>query len=116
MMTFSRVENGQVTRPLIPKLTSSHEETNSEMIYHLTNLVENRKAIIHASDTDVLAAALRCLEHIPESINVWLEVALYTKNNLRYTDVRKLFNKPEFHVFNGNDCTAAFSRKDKLAH
>ena len=71
----------------------------------------------------MLVIALGCLEHIPESINLWLEVGLYAKNSLRYIDVRKLFNKlgkdlcralPAFHVFAGSDYTAAFSRKGKI--
>ena len=71
----------------------------------------------------MLVIALGCLEHIPESINLWLEVGLYAKNSLRYTDVRKLFNKlgkdlyralPAFHIFTGSDYTAAFSRKGKI--
>ena len=70
-----------------------------------------------------MVIALGCLEHIPESINLWLEVGLYAKNSLRYIDVRKLFNKfwkdlctalPAFHVFTGSDYTEAFSRKGKI--
>ena len=93
------------------------------MIDHLTSLKENIKVIIHTSDTDVLVTALDCLEHKPESINVWLEVGLYAKNSLRYIDLKKLFNRlwkdlcralPAFHVFSGSDYTAAFSRKGKI--
>ena len=118
-----REENGQVTRTLIPELTSSHEEADSKMIFHLTNLEENSKVIIRTSDTDVLVIALCCLEDIRVSINVSLEVGLYAKNSLRYIDVRKLFNKlgkdlcralPAFHAFTGSDYTAAFSRKGKI--
>ena len=118
-----REENGQVTRTLIPELTSSHEEADSKMIFHLTNLEKNSKVIIRTSDTDVLVIALCCLEHIPVSVNVWLEVGLYAKNSLRYIDVRKLFNKlgkdlcralPAFHAFTDSDYTAAFSRKGKI--
>ena len=47
----------------------------------LTILEENSKVIIHTSDTDVLVIALGCLEHIPESINLWLEVGLYAKKS-----------------------------------
>ena len=112
-----REENGQVTRTLIPELTSSQEEADSKMIFHLTNLEENSKVIIRTSDPDVLVKVLCCLEHIPVSINVWLEVVLYAKNSLGYIDVRKLFNKlgkdlwralPAFHAFTGSDYTAAF--------
>ena len=93
------------------------------MIYHLTSLVENIKVIIRTSDTDVLVTALGCLEHKPESINIWLEVGLCAKNSLRYIDVRNLFNKlgrdlcrasPAFLVFTGSDYAAAFSRKGKI--
>ena len=89
----------------------------------LTILEESSKVIIRTSDTDVLVIALSCLEHIPESINLWLEVGFYAKKSLRYIDVRKLFNKlrknlsralPAFHVFIGIDYTAAFSRKGKI--
>ena len=120
---FFREENGQVTRALIPELKSYHEESDSKMIYHLTILEENSKVIIRTSDTDVLVIALGCLEHIPESINLWLEVGLYAKNSLRYIDVRKLFNRleedlsralPALHVFTGSGYTAAFSRKGKI--
>ena len=65
-----REKNGQVTGTLIPELTSSHEEADSKMIYHLTILEENSKVIIRTSDTDVLVIALGCLEHMPESINL----------------------------------------------
>ena len=116
-------ENGQVNRTLIPELASSHEEADSKMIYHLTILEENSKVIIRTSDTDVLVIALGWLENIPESINVWLKVGLYTKNSLRYIDVRELSNKlgkdlcralPAFHVFTDCDYAAAFSRKGKI--
>ena len=112
-----REKNEQVTKTPIPELISSHEEADSKMTYHLTCLKENGKVIIRTSDTDVLVVALDFLEHIPESINVWLEAGLYPKNNLRYIDVRKLFNKlgkdlcrvlPAFRVFTGSDYTAAF--------
>ena len=120
---FFREENGQVTRALIPELKSYHEESDSKMIYHLTILEENSKVIIRTSDTYVLVIALSCLEHIPESINLWLEVGLYGKNSLTYIDVRKLFNRlekelsralPALHVFTGSGYTAAFSRKGKI--
>ena len=71
----------------------------------------------------MLVIALGCLEHIPEFINLWLEVGLFAKNKLKHIDVRKLFNKlekdlrkalPAFHVFVGSDYTAAFSRKGKI--
>ena len=93
------------------------------MIYHLTILEENSKVIIRTSDKDVLVIAFGCLENIPKSVNLWLEVGLYAKNSLRFIDVRKLFNKlgkdlcralPAFHVFTGSDYTAAFSRKRKI--
>ena len=81
------------------------------MIYHLTILEENSKVIIRTS------------EHIPQSINLWLEVDLYAKNSLKYIDAMKLFNKlgtdlcralTAFHVCTGSDYTAAFSRKGKI--
>ena len=118
-----REENGQVTRTLIAELTSFYEEAEPKMIYHITCVEENSKVIIHTSDTDVLVIAHGCLEHIPESINVWLEVGRYDKNSLRYIDVRKLLNKlgkdlcralPAFHALTSSDYTAAFSRKGKI--
>ena len=78
---------------MILELTSSHEEADSNIIYHFTTFEGNSKVIIHTSDTDVLVIALSCLEYMPESINVWLEVGLYAKNSLRYIGVTKLFNK-----------------------
>ena len=99
------------TRTLSPALTSCHEEADSKMIYHLTILEENSKVIIRTS------------EHIPQSINLWLEVDLYAKNSLKYIDAMKLFNKlgtdlcralTAFHVCTGSDYTAAFSRKGKI--
>ena len=71
----------------------------------------------------MLVIVLVCLEHIPESLKLWLEVDLYAKNSVRYIDVRKLFNKlgkdlcrvlPAFYVFTGSEYTAAFSRKGKI--
>ena len=71
----------------------------------------------------MLVVAIGCLEHIPESINLWLELRLYAKNSLRYIDVRKLFNKlrkdlyralTAFHVLTGSAYTAALSRKGKI--
>ena len=89
----------------------------------LTIIEKNSKVIIRTSDTDVLVIALGCLEHIPEYINLWLEVGFYAKKSLRYIDIRKLFNKlwkdlsrflPAFHVFTGSDYTATFSNKGKI--
>ena len=114
-------ENEHVTRALIPELTSSHE-AYSKIINHLVALEENSQVIIRISHTDVLVITLGCLGYIPESMNAWLEAAVYPKNSLRYIDVKKLVNKLEldlwralaaFHVFTGTDYTAAFSRKGK---
>ena len=88
-----REENGKVTRTLIPKLTSSQDEADSKMIHHFTILKEDSEVIIYTSDTDVLLIALGWLDHIRESINVWVEVGLYAKNSLKYIDVRTFFNK-----------------------
>ena len=116
-------ENGQVSRPLIPKLTRSHKEADSKMIYHLATLEEYSKVIIWISQKVVLVIVLGYLEYISEYINVWL--GFYPKNSLRYCDVKKLFNKlgkdlfralPAFHAFNCSDYTAAFLRKGKTFH
>ena len=118
-----REKNGQVITALIPELTFCHEEADLKIIYHPTCLEENSKVIIRTSDTDMLVIALGCLQHIPEFINVLLEVGLFVKNSLRSIDLTKLFNKlgenvcralPAFHVFTGSDYTAAFSRKGKI--
>ena len=93
------------------------------MIYHLTNLEENSKIINRTLDTDVLVKVLDCLEHIPESTNIWLEVDIYAKNSLRNIDISKLFNKlgkdlcralPAFHDFTASDYTASFLRKGNI--
>ena len=108
---------------MIPELTSSHEEADSKINNLLYHNPQGKQSIICISKTDVLVITFSCLEHIPESINVWLEVGLYAKNSLRYIDIRKPLNKlekdlyralPAFDVFTGSYYTAAFSRKGKI--
>ena len=112
--------NAIVTRTLIPKLTRYHREADSKMIYHLPNLEEYSKVIIRISEKVVLVIRLGCLEYISEYIIRWL--SFYSKNSLRYCDVKKLFNElgkdlcrawPALHAFNCSDYTAAFSTKGK---
>ena len=68
---------------------STHEETDSKMIFHVTE--ENSNVVIRAADTDVLIIALGCISQIPPYIHLWLEVVLYSKNTLRYINVIKLY-------------------------
>ena len=118
------VSNGKMVRMIQPHLYSTHEEADSKMIFHVTNIEKNSNRAIRTADTDVLINVLGCISQIPPYINLWLEVGLYLKNTLRYINVNKLYRKigdpvckslSAYHAFTGCDYTASFSRKGKSA-
>ena len=42
-------------------LCSTHEEVDSEIIFHVTSIEENSNVVIRTADTDVLIIALGCI-------------------------------------------------------
>ena len=68
-----------------------------------------------------------CMNHIPTSIKLWLEVELYLKTKLRYVNVNKWYAKidgpvckalPAYQAFTVSDFTGLFPflKKGKFVH
>ena len=61
---------------------STHEETDSRMIFHF-NLVTNSSNVIRASDTDVLVIALGCMGSMSSDIKVPFVFSLVNRYSFR---------------------------------
>ncbi|XP_057305868.1 uncharacterized protein LOC130647831 [Hydractinia symbiolongicarpus] len=118
-----RVEGEIVVKTEIVKLFSTHEEADSRILYHLSSIQTPANVVIRTIDTDVLIIALGCLSKLPNSLNIWMETGVYTKNTLRYISINQIYQKlgknicmalPAYHAFTGCDYTASFSRKGKI--
>ena len=58
---LSEVSNGKLVRMIKSHLYSTHEEVDSEIIFHVTSIEENSNVVIRTADTDVLIIALGCI-------------------------------------------------------
>ena len=114
------------------RLYSTHEEADSRMFHHVAfstynhNSIDPINIVVRTVDADCLVISLGCFKTLRElntALNLWLEVGLETKNNLRYINVNQIYEKvgellslslPALHAFFGCDYLAAFSRKGKI--
>ena len=58
-----------------------------------------------------------------QKVNIWLDVGVQSKNNLRYININKIYNQlwetlcvalPAYHALTGCDYSASFCRKGKV--
>ena len=105
------------------ELHSSHEEADSRMFFHLDHISGPSNVVIRTDDTDCLVIALGCTHLFDQKVNIWLEVGVQSKNNLRYININKIYNQlwetlcialPAYHALTGCDYSASFCRKGKV--
>ena len=93
------------------------------MVFHLSTIIQRSKVIIRLMDTDVLIILLGCKANLSPLLQIWMEVGLSSKNNLRYIQINAVYEHfgenmckamPALHAFTGSDYTAAFCRKGKI--
>ena len=117
------VIGGKMVKSEVNYLYSTHEEADSRMFFHLTNVSSPANAVVRTADTDCLIIALGCKRFYNPLLKIWLEVGLMSKNTLRYINVNELhtaLGEPlcnsvlAYHSFTGCDYSASFSRKGKI--
>ena len=105
------------------ELYSSHEEANSRMFFHLDLISGPSNVVICIDGTDCLVIVLGCNHLFDQKVNIWLEVEVQSKNNLRYINANKIYNQlgetlckalPAYHALTGCDCSISFCRKGKV--
>ena len=117
------VQNGKVCCEEVQALYCSHEEADNRMFFHLTYVQAPSNVVIRTADTDCFVISLGCMKFYHETLNVWLEVGIQSKNTLRYIDINQLHTTlgqslcdslPAYHAFTGCDYTSSFSQKGKV--
>ena len=115
--------DGRIIRIRENTLCCTHEEADSRMVFHLSTITQRSKVIIRSMDTDVLIILLGCKANLSPLLQIWMEVGLSSKNNLRYIQINAVYEHfgenmckamPALHAFTGSDYTAAFCRKGKI--
>ncbi|XP_050294313.1 uncharacterized protein LOC126734656 [Anthonomus grandis grandis] len=116
-----QVNDGKIVKTLEPSLTCpAHEEADTKMIFHVSQLKFDANITIRCSDTDVLIIMLGNMSQIRYNHHIHMEVG--TGNHHRFIDVTKLFDTlgkdvsealPAFHAFTGCDFNPSFFRKGK---
>ena len=119
--SFKNIE-GILIRDEEETLKSLQEEADYRVVYHISQLPPPSNVVVRANDTDILVVLLANQGHLPGK-SIWMELGLFTTNNLRYVDVSLLANNlgsrlcqslPGFHAFTGCDYTPSFVCKGKL--
>lgn len=119
---FSCIDE-QIQREVIDDLSSSHEEADTRIIFHMSKVEAYSNVVIRASDTDIIVIILGNMHKLPTTLNIWMEIGTASKNTCRFVDIRAISNSlgpdlckalPAFHSLTGCDYTAAFSGKGKV--
>lgn len=115
--------NSNIVCDEVPDLTSSHEEADSRMAFHIhyiTSSFESPNIVVRSNDTDVLIILLYHCSKL--NANVWMDSGNDSNNTRRMIDLKKISTEigsemcealPAIHAFSGCDYTAAFLRKGK---
>ncbi|KOB66025.1 Uncharacterized protein OBRU01_21848 [Operophtera brumata] len=113
-----KVVDGTVQRTIDDKLScSSHEEADTKTVFLACQLPQGSTTIIRTSDTDILVIMLANVEHLNESVRVWMDLGV--GNARRYIDVSALSVQlgsmlsralPAFHALTGCDFNPALTR------
>lgn len=107
------VINNVVIRTREETLFCTHEEADTRLIYHASQLSRPSNVIIRMNDTDVLVIALGNFSKL-NGLLLWLDVGLHGTNTRRYINVNNIYSKlgnklssslPAFHALTGSDCS-----------
>lgn len=99
---------------------SSHEEADTKTVFLACQLPQGSTTIIRTSDTDILVIMLANVEHLNESVRVWMDLGV--GNARRYIDVSALSVQlgsmlsralPAFHALTGCDFNPALYKRGK---
>ena len=72
-------------------LKCSHEEGDSQMLFHAKSLNAPNAGVIRTADTDILIITLCNLPRLYKGMKLWLEVGLTSNNTLRYINVNEMY-------------------------
>lgn len=111
-----KVVDGKVLKTIDGSFTcTSHEEVNTNIIFHSCNILHDSIILIRYSDTDILVIILGNMVNLSNSCNIW--IGFGTANHQRIIDVTNLDQQlgnsicnalPGQHAFSGCDFIAAF--------
>ena len=117
-----QAENGVTIATYEESFYSMHEEADNRMFFHLNHAQPGNTVVIRTDDTDSLVIALGN-KHLFSELQIWLEVGVQGKNNLRFIDVKTIHSElgetlckslPAYHALTGCDYTASFFKKGKV--
>ena len=103
-------------------LKCSHEEVNSQMLFHAKFINAPDTLALRTVDTDILVITFCNKPKLFLGLKAWLEVGLTSNNTLQYINVKEINQSlgyrlccvlPCYHTFTGCDFTTSFSRKGK---
>ena len=120
--------NGVVVKIEEMELYNTHEEADNGIVYHLTAIQQRQKdvvtnIVVRTRDTDILVILLGCKDMLDPRLHIWMEVGQASLNDLRYTEINKVYNTLgrdvclallAFHAFTGCDYDSAFCRRGKV--
>ena len=84
-------QNQMVSQIALDDYKCEYEEADTRMFYIVSKLQTPKNILVRCNDTDVLVIFLGNFHKVRES-NIWLEVGLFGKNNLRYVHVNELYD------------------------
>ena len=68
------------------------EEADSRLLFHVNSIPVPANVVIRVRDCDVLVIALGVFEMLQATLNLWLEVGIFSNNTIRYVSVNQHFN------------------------
>ena len=119
-------DNGIVSCEIVPQLSCQHEEADTRIVWHLSNIASSYantpNAVVRRNHPDILVILLYHASTL--QANIWIYVGLSGKNTRRYIKVSvqaaNLGNNilcdalPSLHAFTGSDFPSSFLRKGKV--
>ena len=87
-----KVEGGKMVREEAEEFYSTHEEADTRIFFHLSNIVLPSNVVVRTSDTDCLVIGLGCKHLYDPSLNIWLEVGVQSNNSQRFINMDSLYS------------------------
>ena len=116
-----RAENGVTISTEQDQFSSSHEEADNRMFFHLNHALPGSTVVMRTDDTDSLVIALG-YKHFFNTLEIWLEAGVQGKNNLRFINVNSIYSElgetlckalPAYHALKDVTIQHRFSKKVK---
>ena len=115
--------NGCVLTKVINNFSCHHEEADTRMFYHSSNIQGGNNVVLRTNDTDCLIIGLSTMDKLAEDVNVWIEAGVQSTNSQWFISLIQFYitlgktfcqSLPSYHAFTGYDYTASFSRRGKV--